>query len=216
MIQEVPTEFSKRVVVNHGTDGQPQQTPSKPNAATKDIAIKSLVLASMFIVFIFKGNTSIFRFNTPSRVSLLNEIDHLKYDLKAYEALKEQYVHEEMQLQWDKQHITESEEVVTSMLASSKDLSDRFHDVQQHIKEESDHMHEDIQAATKSSNNAAKHDHETVMMLSQDIQKTNSEAKHEHEETVSLRRQISKVIEELNQKNIKVPDHIYDKLNSLK
>ncbi|KAL3777542.1 hypothetical protein ACHAWO_005961 [Cyclotella atomus] len=216
MIQEVPAEFSERVVVNHGTDGQPPSTPSKPSAAVKDITIKSLVIASMFVVFLFKANTSIFRFNTPSRVSLLDEIDHLKHDLKAYEALKEQYVNEEMQLQWDKQHITESEEVVTSMIASSKDLSDRFHDVEQHMKEENDHMHEGIQAASKSSTNAAKHDHETVMKLSKDIQETNAEARHAHEETVSLRRQISEMMEELSQKNIKIPEQIYDKLNALK
>jgi hypothetical protein len=111
MIQEIPLKYSDKVVVNNGDDSQsPLASPSKPSAA-KELIRTLVVFASMFVVFLLKGNTSLFRFNTPCRISLLREIDRLQHDLESFERLKKQYVDEEVQLQWDKQHILESEDI---------------------------------------------------------------------------------------------------------
>ena len=214
MIQEVPVSFSNKVVVDHGSEKHCPSAPPK-QSIVKDLVIKAFVLASMFSVFLVKGNTTILRFNTPSRVTLLSEIDSRKHELESFQKLKKQYVDEETQLNWDKQHISESEDIVTSMLASSQELSERFHDEEHHIRQETEHMHKDLQAAARSNSNAAEQDHDSVRKLSRDIQETYKEVKQEHEETIQLRRQIAKTMEELRQKNIAVPEDIYERLNSL-
>lgn len=77
----------------------------------------------MLSVFLLRRNTSLFRFNVPSRVSLLSKINQLKHDLEFYEKLKKQYANKEVQLQWDRLHIQESEEIVNGMAASSQELT---------------------------------------------------------------------------------------------
>lgn len=217
MIQEVPVKFSDRVLVNNGNDAhclKMEGEPSKSNAV-REIVKTCAVAASLCIVFLCKGNRSMFRFNAPSRITLLDEIDHLKHDLEPFEKVKEQLVEEEVHLNWDKQRIAESEDIVSSMVASSKELSARFHEEEIHLQAETHRMHEDIQKASKLSSDAAKHDHDTVHDLSSDIQATYLEAKHEHEETVALRRQVYQTMQELRKQNIEVPNEVYERLNAL-
>lgn len=216
MIQEVPVNFSRKIVVADGSEIHCLSAPSKRNQnAMKDVVTRAIVFASVFVVFLLRGNTSIFRFNTPNRVTLVTEIESLKQDLQSFEKLKKQYIDEETQLNWDKQHIAESEDIAASILASSRELSERFHAEEHHIKEVTEHMHEHMQLAAKSNANAAVRDHESVINLSRDIQETYKEAKQENQEKLALRRQIAKAIEELQQKNIDVPQDIYDRMNSV-
>lgn len=215
MIQEIPLKYSDKVVVNNGDDSQsPLASPSKPSAA-KELIRTLVVFASMFVVFLLKGNTSLFRFNTPCRISLLREIDRLQHDLESFERLKKQYVDEEVQLQWDNQHILESEDIVTSMVSSSMELSTKFHEEEQHIKETSAHIHEDMQAASKLANVEHQKDDERVHSLSRDVQEMYLQTKHEHEETVALRRQIAETMEELRKQHVIVPQDIYNRLEAL-
>lgn len=214
MVQEVPVKFSKKLDLSNHSSSQCAVSHTKPSSV-KEIIKNLLVLASMFSVFLLKGNTSLFRFNTPSRVSLLSEIDHLKHDLASYDKLKKQYANEEVQLKWDRQHIQESEDIVNDMVASSQDLSARFHEEEQHVKEEQQHLHEEIQVASKHKNEAATSYHESTTALSRDIEQTYVEAKHEQEEIAELRRQISQTLKDLTQQNIDIPKDLFDRLNSL-
>ena len=77
----------------------------------------------MLSVFLLRRNTSLFRFNVPSRVSLLSKTNQLKHDLEFYEKMKKQYANKEVQLQWDRQHIQKPEEIVNGMAASSQELT---------------------------------------------------------------------------------------------
>ena len=214
MVEEVPVKFSKKLDLSNENTSQCPVSNMKPSIV-KELIKTLLILASIFSVFLLKGNTSVFRFNTPSRVSLLSEIDHLKLDLESYEKLKNQLANEEVQLKWDRQHIQESEDIVNDMVASSRDLSARFHEEEQHVKEEQQHLHEEIQVASKQKNEAASRYHESTIALSRDIEETYIEAKHEQEDITELRRQISQTMKDLTQQNIDVPKDLFDRLNSL-
>ena len=217
MIQEVPVKFSDRVLVHNGSDGQCQKMevkPPKPNAV-REIAKTCAIAASLCIVFLCKGNRSIFRFNAPSRITLLNEIDILKHSVEPFEKVRQEFFEEEVHLKWDKQRIAESEDVVSSMVSSSKELSARFHDEERHLQAETNHIHEEIQKAAKVSSHVAKHDHDAVHDASKDIQATYLEGKREHEETVALRRQVYETMEELRKQNVEVPNEVYERLNAL-
>ena len=122
MVEEVPVKYSKELDLNSENSSQCPVSNTKPSVV-KEIIKTLLILASIFSVFLLKGNTSVFRFNTPSRVSLLSEIDHLKHDLESYERLKKQLADKEVQLKWDRQHIQEPEEIVNGMAASSQELT---------------------------------------------------------------------------------------------
>eukprot|EP00956_Cyclotella_meneghiniana_P021354 scaffold38787_cov73-Cyclotella_meneghiniana.AAC.10 len=122
MVEEVPVKYSKELDLNSENSSQCPVSNTKPSVV-KEIIKTLLILASIFSVFLLKRNTSVFRFNTPSRVSLLSEIDHLKHDLESYERLKKQLADKEVQLKWDRQHIQESEEIVNGVVTSSQDLT---------------------------------------------------------------------------------------------
>ena len=209
MIEEVPAKFFTKLEPSSDNFLQCTAKHAKPSLI-KEIIKTLLILASIFSVFLLKGNTSVFRFNTPSRVSLLSEIDHLKHDLESYERLKKQLADKEVQLKWDRQRIQESEEIVNGMVTSSQDLSARLHEQEQQDQQ----LHEEIQVASKQKNEAATRYHESTIALSRDIKNTYVEAKHEQEDIAELRRQISQTMKDLTQQNIDVPKELFDRLKS--
>eukprot|EP00956_Cyclotella_meneghiniana_P023771 scaffold46878_cov72-Cyclotella_meneghiniana.AAC.2 len=209
MVEEVPVKFSKKLDLSNENTSQCPVSNMKPSLV-KEIIKTLLILASIFSVFLLKGNTSVFRFNTPSRVSLLSEIHHLKHDLESYERLKKQLADKEVQLKWDRQRIQESEEIVNGMVTSSQDLSARLHEQEQQDQQ----LHEEIQVASKQKNEAATRYHESTIALSRDIKNTYVEAKHEQEDIAELRRQISQTMKDLTQQNIDVPKELFDRLKS--
>ena len=214
MITEVPEEYSKSVVVDEGnTSGKPRPEPvrAKPNAVN-DIIKTVTVLLSIFAVYILKDNMSPFRLNAPSRIALLSQIDELKQDLEAYEKLKKTYADDEAALSWDKQHISESEGHVKSMIDTSGEMSERFHDEEQRLMEENARSHEDIAEASKDGNIRARQDHEAVLQLSRDIQVSMIAAKKDHEQNSELRQLIASTMAELKRHNIEVPSHIIQAL----
>jgi hypothetical protein len=218
MITEVPEEYSKSVVVDEGnTSGKPRPEPvrAKPNAVNdiiKTIIKTVTVLLSIFAVCILKDNMSPFRFNAPSRIALLSQIDELKQDLEAYEKLKKTYADDEAALSWDKQHISESEGHVKSMIDTSGEMSERFHDEEQRLMEENARSHEDIAEASKDGNIRARQDHEAVLQLSRDIQVSMIAAKKDREQNSELRQLIASTMAELKRHNIEVPSHIIQAL----
>lgn len=218
MIEDVPLNFSKKVVVESGiisAEDRNRDAAHSKRDAVKDIVSMALMFISMFSVFLVKGNTFVLKFNRPSRVSLLSEIDRLQQDLEAFRKLKEEYKDEEAQLTWDKEHILETEHIVTSMLEKSREAKEQSYNGEIKIKEEIEHMHEDMQTDNKSSNNAAKHDSGLIRDLKKDIEDTNREIKQEQDETALLRQQITETMAMLRQKNISLPEHLHDRLNSL-
>jgi cell division septum initiation protein DivIVA len=177
--------------------------------------IKTLtVLGAIFGVFLLKGNTSLFRFNTPSRVSLLHQIDELKHDLESYEKLKKTYVDDAVQLSWDKQHIIESENVVHSMMNSSIELSQHFYEEEQKLLKENEHAQELVAELSRHASDAVQLDHEAMRRVSREIEKSYSVAQNEHQKNVALRRQIAETMKELKRHNIAVPEHILQRLVS--
>lgn len=216
MISEVPLQFSSSVVVKNGDDNCKSTTEAiltKPSFV-KDIMKTLTVLVSLFVVFLLKGNTTLFRFNTPSRISLLHQIDELKHDLESYEKLKKTYVDDAVQLSWDKQHIIESERVVQSMMNSSIELSQHFYDEEQKLLKENEHAHELVDELSKYASDAAQLDHEAMRKISRDIEESYSEVQNEHQRNIALRRQIAETLKELKLQNIEVPEHILQSLVS--
>lgn len=214
MITEVPEEYSKSVVVDEGNaSGKPRPEPvrAKPNAVN-DIIKTVTVLLSIFAVYILKGNMSPFPLNAPSRIALQSQIDELKQDLEAYEKLKKTYADDEAALSWDKQHISESEGHVKSMIVTSGEMSERFHDEEQRLMEENERSHQDIAEASKDGNIRARQDHEAVLQLSRDIQVSMIAAKKDHEQNSELRQLIASTMAELKRHNIEVPSHIIQAL----
>ena len=163
----------------------------------KDIIKFLTVLASLFAVFLLKGNMSVFRFNRPSQITLLTQIDELKHDLDAYE-----------------KHITHSEGVVKSLAQSTDEMMSRFNDEELKIMVQSETIHRDIAEASEDGNDASRLDHEAMVRVSKDIQESNSRADLEHQENSLLRRQIGEKMEEFRRNSIDVPDHILQSLSS--
>ena len=204
----------ERLAVDNGSASQCPSPPSK-SSPVKDIFTTATVCVLMFTSFLFAGDASISRLNALSRDNLLREIDSLQQDLESFEKLKQQYDHDETQLNWDKQQIIESEDIVTNMLNESQELSERFNDEEREIRQESEHMHQDLLAAAKSNREAATRDQESISYLRKDLQDAYIEVKQEHEDTVQLRRQIAEMMIELRRKNIAIPEHIQMLLESL-
>ncbi|KAL3787346.1 hypothetical protein HJC23_004371 [Cyclotella cryptica] len=213
MISEVPVNFSSSVVVKDGDEGysRTEATSTKP-CIVKDMIKTLTVLGSMFAVFLLKGNASLFRFNTPSRISLVHQIDELKHDLESYETLKKTYVDDAVQLSWDKQHIIESERVVNSMMNSSIELSQHFYDEEQKLIQENEQAHQLVAELSKHAADAVQLDHEAMLKISREVEESYSEAQNEHRQNVALRRQIAETMQELKRRNIEVPEHILQSL----
>jgi hypothetical protein len=216
MISEVPLKFSPSVVVNKGDDGcdsRTEATLTKPSVV-KDTIKTLMVLGSMFALFLLKGNTSLFRFNTPSRISLQQQIQELKHDLESYEKLKKTYVDDAVQLSWDKQQITESEDVVHSMLNSTIERSQRFYDEEQKLIKKNEHAHEEVAELLKDGSASVQLDHEAMLKISRAIEETYTKVHHEHQQNVALRQQIAETIKEMRRQNIEVPEQILQSLAS--
>lgn len=216
MISEVPIKFSPSVVVNNGDDGcdsRAEDTLTKPSVV-KDIMKTLMFLGSMFAVFLLKGNTTLFRINTPSRISLLHQIEELKHDLESYEKLKKTYVDDAVQLSWDKQQITESEEVVHSMLNTTIELSQRFYEKEQHLIKKNEHIHEEIAELLKDGSAAGQLDHEAMLKISRAIEETYSKVNYEHRQNVALRQQIAQTIQEMKRQNMEIPEQILRSLTA--
>lgn len=217
MLEDVPLQFSDKVVVDSCSSSKERLSPNAPlkQGVIYDIATKALFIAPMISIFLVADSILILRTNTPSRVALLNEIDRLEHNLESYKILKKKYQDEEVQLNWDKRHIKESESIVQTMLTKSQEVKERSYSEERAIKEETKHMQDDLHRDINANNMAAQHNSEAVHDLKKEIQRIQHEIKLEQDETVALRRQIAQTMTNLSHKNISLPEHLHDRLNSL-
>ena len=216
MRSSAPPRRSSSLIVDNGDDdgfSRMEATPKKPSVV-KDIIKTLVVLGFVFAVFLLRGNTSLFRFHAPSRLSLLDRLQELQHDLQSYEELKKWYVDAEVKLSWEKQQITESEDVVHSLRNSTIDLSRRFYDQEQKLLRQNERAREELAEFAKAASAAAQLDHDAMLEISRDIEETYSQVLNKRQQNFDLRRQIAETIQEMKRHNMEVPDHILVRLKS--
>ncbi|KAL7518429.1 hypothetical protein ACHAWX_003252 [Stephanocyclus meneghinianus] len=216
MRSSAPPRRSSSLIVDNGDDdscSRMEATPTKPSVV-KDIIKTLVVLGFMFAVFLLRGNTSLFRFHAPSRLSLLHQLQELQHDLESYEELKKWYVDAEVKLSWEKHQIMESEDVVHSLQNSTIELSKRFYDQEQKLLRQNERAHEELAEFAKDAAAAAQLDHKAMLEISREIEKSYSQVHNKHQQNIALRRQIAETIQEMKRQNMEVPEHILARLNS--
>lgn len=137
---------------------------------------------------------------------MLDQISKLKNDLDSFNRLKKSFVDDELELGWERQHISELETNIHGIENTLKQVSRKFREEEEELMEKNKQMNEVLQTAFQQNVNAQKLDHEAMAKLSRTISETYSQLDKEHRENTELRRQVAKMMEEMKLEHIPIPE----------
>eukprot|EP01082_Thalassiosira_pseudonana_P003902 g2495.t1 g2495 contig12:234265-234945(+) len=200
-MQHVPLKkYSDSVLIDSGSATVYTLSSNKQHSVN-DIFKTISILAVCFVFVLLKGSTSF-----HSKPITLDQISKLKNDLDSFNRLKKSFVDDELELGWDRQHISELETNIHGIENTLKQVSRKFREEEEELMEKNKQMNEVLQTAFQQNVNAQKLDHEAMAQLSRKISETYSQLDKEHRENTELRRQVAKMMEEMKLEHIPIPE----------
>ena len=191
---------SNNIVLESGT----ATTHSPPNARKRtfsDMLKTGLLFGLCFVVVLFKGNT-IFAFSGTN--ATLDQISKLTHDLDSFDRLKKEFVNDELELRWDRQHIAELLENVQSMRDGFGRVTQSFYQQEHDLVKKNGSLREALITSSELNTNIRKLDHDEAVQLSKQVEKVHSELENEVAKNAVLKKLLAETIQEMQKENIPV------------
>ena len=136
---------------------------------------------------------------------LLDQIAKLTHDLDSFDRLKKSLIDDELEISWDRQHISQLEDNLRAMKGGFEKMTKQFQEEERVLIEKNQRMNEALVKTSQLNANAKKLDHDVIAQLSNEISKVHSEWVEEHEENIALRKLLAEKLQEIQKQGISLP-----------
>ena len=160
----------------------------------------ALFIASCLLVV---GGNGIF--STPVSSGVMNRLSKLTHDLNSLDQLKKEFVDDELEIQWDRQHIRELQENTASMKESFKKLARTFDAETKNLYVGNESLREALAASAELQEEADKFDRQALMELSRQADMIHMQLDQEGRENARLRRLLAETMDVMRDENLPVP-----------
>ncbi|KAL7482395.1 hypothetical protein ACHAW6_008069 [Cyclotella cf. meneghiniana] len=140
----------------------------------------------VFALIVLGWSTSLLSFDEPSVASLQNQINNLQRDLQGFDKMKEEYIHEEIELAWEKQHLSELNEQQSELNSGLSHLTESF---KQEVSAQRDNQRQISRALSslhESNQKMRARDMRVLRELNEESLKAHGKLNEEHQEYVVL------------------------------
>ena len=181
------------VMVDIGTIEHPRCNIKKRSFS--EIVKTALFCTSIFMVFILRGNNSV-----------VDPLVRLSHQLESLDRLKKEFVDDELELSWDRQHIAELQSNIDSMKSSFGNLRKQFHQEEASLIQKNESFREAIASTTELHSSVQKLDRDVFLQLASQVEKAHMELDQEMAENAKLKKLLADTIDEMNRQNIPIPE----------
>jgi len=140
----------------------------------------------IFAVLILGWSTSLLSFDEPSLGTLQNQIQNLQRDLRGFDKMKDEYIREEIEIVWDKQHLLELNEQQSELNRDLSHLSESFEQEASALRDNQRQMNRALSALHESNDKMRAQDMEVLKRLDEESGKAQEKMHEEHQEHVVL------------------------------
>ncbi|KAL7490079.1 hypothetical protein ACHAW6_015806 [Cyclotella cf. meneghiniana] len=140
----------------------------------------------VFAVLILGWSTSLLSSDEPSLATLQNQIRNLQRDLWGFDKMKDEYIREEIEITWDKQHLHELNEQQSELTRDLSHLSQSFEQEASALRDNQRQMNRALSALHESNDKMRSRDMEVLKRLDEESGKAQEKMHQEHEEHVVL------------------------------
>lgn len=140
----------------------------------------------VFAVLILGWSTSLLSSDEPSLATLQNQIRNLQRDLRGFDKMKDEYIREEIEIIWDKQHLHELNEQQSELTRDLSHLSQSFEQESSALRDNQRQMNRALSALHESNDKMRGRDMEVLKRLDEESGKAQEKMHQEHEEHVVL------------------------------
>ena len=139
----------------------------------------------------------------PSITALEMQRTGLQRQLQGYGDLKEEYVRNEIELRWDRQHLAELNDRRTALRKSLMHMSESFERDTDGLKKSNEHMARHLAALQERSDEAKNKDLQIIHQIEEQTADAHRRANHEHAENMVLKEILSEMQSLLDIENAK-------------
>eukprot|EP00804_Cyclotella_cryptica_P004191 CCRYP_014554-RA/>CCRYP_014554-RA protein AED:0.35 eAED:0.35 QI:0/-1/0/1/-1/1/1/0/179 len=140
----------------------------------------------LFAIVLLGWGTSLLSFNEPSLASLQKQILNLQRDLRGFDKMKEEYVREEIEIIWDKQHLLELNDQQSELNTNLSHLTESFKQEASALRDNRHQMDRALSALHDSNDQMRSQDMEVLRRLDEESGKAHEKMHEEHQEHVVL------------------------------
>jgi DNA repair exonuclease SbcCD ATPase subunit len=123
----------------------------------------------------------------PSIASLEMQLSNLQRQLQGFDKLKEDYVREEIELGWDRQHLTELKDRRAELSNSLAQMSDAFKEGARNLRDNNSEMARALAAMHAHNVKMRTNDMKTIQHLKDEAAIVHEKVHHEREENADLK-----------------------------
>lgn len=127
----------------------------------------------------------------------------LQRQLQGYGDLKEEYVRDEIELRWDRQHLAELNDRRTALSKSLMHMSESFERDTDGLKKSNEHMARHLAALQEHGDEAKNKDLQIIHQIEEQTADAHRRANHEHAENMVLKEILSEMQSLLDIENAK-------------
>mmetsp|Transcript_8482 Transcript_8482/g.18987 ORF Transcript_8482/g.18987 Transcript_8482/m.18987 type:complete len:225 (-) Transcript_8482:154-828(-) len=181
--------------------GNTTHAPSNTKKRSFDnIAKTALFCGSCFAVLLLRGS-DIFSSNAMG-----NQIDTLIHDLDSFNRLKKELVDDELELNWDRQHMSELDDNIESMKGSFERLTHFYHQEEADLGKKNESLREALIISSDPHSSVHELDRDVFLQLSKQAGKVQSELDHEMAENAALKKRLAETITDMQNALLPVPE----------
>jgi len=188
--------------ITYHESGNTASTCNAKKKSFNDIVKTALFCALCFSVLLLTGNNS---FPSPARGSVVDEVVRTMINGDSLDRLKKHFVDDELELSWDRQHITELQDNMQLMKNSYGKLRSQFQEQEDNLRKKSESLRETIASTSNLHSSVRQLDQDMFLQLARQADRVHVDLDHERAENAELKKLLAETINEMKKQNIPIP-----------
>ena len=174
------------------------------NKTLVNVTKSVLLLGLCCFALTVRGISSSFKSKESSPDVLLDKISKLTRDLDAFDRLKKGFVNDEIELQWDQQHISDLEQRISNMKLGFEHFQEYEHAVEDSLRSENRDMKIAIAESAKQMQEDTSRDYVVLGTLAHEVKEATIQLEGERNLNIALQKTLDQMTKELEkQRNLR-------------
>lgn len=136
---------------------------------------------------------------------MMDQVSKLTHDLEPFNQLKKEFVDDELELSWDRQHIAELQDSMKSMKDSFEKVARTFGTEEEDLVKKNESLREALVTSSHLNSSVQKLDQGVFLQLSRQAARVHMELDAEMAENAALRKALADTMWDMEKQKMDVP-----------